>query len=394
MASHSRSRTKSSPATWRRPGAVRCFAIIGQQSMNCRWRGEPGGRRAGRQDQCPGVDLARLHRQHAVWTNRNTWNPALTPGGSSGGAVAAVASGIGPIALGTDGGGSIRRPASHAGVVDRKPTPGRIPRCNGLPAILLDFEVIGPIARTIAGLVTVTAALSVPDARDPASRSVLVFAVPSSLPPRRILFVPRFGAHAVDREIAASVAAAVHLFAAMGHHVIEGEVPFDIEQAASIQTTISQTGLAWLRETKGTPSSPSLQVAAAAGASLPSASLFAALDATHNLRRSMSASFETTDLILRCRSALPKGRDPTAGHRWTGSWCAGSCGFHRFRQLRRLAGFGPSQRTVVRRFANRLSTCRRRDRMRRCSPWVRRMRPPFHGCIVGRPLSPEQALII
>ena len=71
----------------------------------------------------------------------NPWNPALTPGGSSGGAVAAVAGGIAPLAIAQDGGGSIRRPASHAGLVGLKPTVGRVPRGDGLPAMLLDFEV-------------------------------------------------------------------------------------------------------------------------------------------------------------------------------------------------------------------------------------------------------------
>src|SRR5262245_58547451 len=59
---------------------------------------------------------------------RNPWNTALTPGGSSGGAVAAVASGIGAFAIGTDGGGSIRRPASHTGLVGFKPSRGAVPR--------------------------------------------------------------------------------------------------------------------------------------------------------------------------------------------------------------------------------------------------------------------------
>src|SRR4051794_10687751 len=72
---------------------------------------------------------------------RNPWDPALTPGGSSGGAVASVASGMAALALGPDGGGSTGRPASHAGLLGLKPTVGRVARADGFPAILHDFEV-------------------------------------------------------------------------------------------------------------------------------------------------------------------------------------------------------------------------------------------------------------
>jgi aspartyl-tRNA(Asn)/glutamyl-tRNA(Gln) amidotransferase subunit A len=262
----------------------------------------------------------------------NPWNPALTPGGSSGGAVAAVAAGIGPVALGTDGGGSIRRPASHAGVVGLKPTPGRIPRCDGLPAILLDFEVIGPIARTVADLIVTTQVLSEADPRDPASlrlpRFVVgptpgVFApgasapgssVPGSLTsiiaprPRRILFVPRFADHPVDSEIAASVAAAAEVFARLGHNVQQGPAPFDVATVTAIQSTISQSGLAWLMRQHGgaSPGMTALQALAASGAGLPAHALFGALDATTRLRRDMSEFFETTDVILTpAAAALP-----------------------------------------------------------------------------------------
>ncbi len=98
---------------------------------------------------------------------RNPWNPALTPGGSSGGAAAAVAAGLGPIGLGTDGGGSIRIPASFCGVVGLKASFGRVPN---YPATALDsVRHTGPLTRTVADAALVLNALAGPDERDPYS---------------------------------------------------------------------------------------------------------------------------------------------------------------------------------------------------------------------------------
>lgn len=102
---------------------------------------------------------------------RNPRDPSFTPGGSSGGAAAAVASGIGCLAHGTDIGGSIRYPAYACGVHGLRPTPGRVPAFNASgperaigPQLM---AVSGPIARTVADLRLALAAMAAPDARDP-----------------------------------------------------------------------------------------------------------------------------------------------------------------------------------------------------------------------------------
>src|SRR5438046_10592984 len=80
---------------------------------------------------------------------RSPWNPELTPGGSSGGAAVAVASGGGPLALGTDGGGAIRIPAAFCGVYGFKPSYGRVPEGRGFPGGFAGGAHVGPITPTV-----------------------------------------------------------------------------------------------------------------------------------------------------------------------------------------------------------------------------------------------------
>jgi aspartyl-tRNA(Asn)/glutamyl-tRNA(Gln) amidotransferase subunit A len=96
---------------------------------------------------------------------RNPWNLAHTPGGSSAGAVVATAAGLGAIAIGTDGGGSIRVPSSHSGVIGLKPTFGRVP--TSPPVFVGVPPHVGPIARSVADLALALEVLSRPDVRDP-----------------------------------------------------------------------------------------------------------------------------------------------------------------------------------------------------------------------------------
>lgn len=183
----------------------------------------------------------------AFGTTRNPWNTALTPGASTGGGAAAVAAGFGPVTLGTDGGGSIRRPASHCGLVGLKPTAGRVARCNGLPVILDEAEVIGPLARTVDDL-----ALTLSIIQGPLDEDRLSIGVPGphAEPPApqglRILYVPRVGQWEVEAPVAASCAAAARKLAALGHSVTEGVLPVELPLFEKHWPVIGAAGLAWL----------------------------------------------------------------------------------------------------------------------------------------------------
>src|SRR5207247_8635269 len=102
---------------------------------------------------------------------RNPWNLALTSGGSSGGSAAALATGMCPLAEGTDLGGSLRGPASYCGVIGFRTTPGLIPR---YPSVLAwdTYSVEGPMARTLADTALMLSVMAGADDRSPISYDV------------------------------------------------------------------------------------------------------------------------------------------------------------------------------------------------------------------------------
>ena len=150
---------------------------------------------------------------------RNPWNLERTPGGSSGGASAAAAAGLGPLHVGTDGGGSIRIPASFAGVFGHKPSYGRIPTYPVSGAWSLSH--IGPLTRTVADAALVMTVCAGPDERDqyslPAPAVDYVKALRGSLKGLRVAYTDDLGfADAVDPEVRAVCAKAARTFRELG----------------------------------------------------------------------------------------------------------------------------------------------------------------------------------
>ena len=246
-------------------------------------------------------------RNDLFGVTRNPWNPDLTPGGSSGGAAASVAAGFVPAAIGTDGGGSIRRPACHTGLVGYKPSIGRWPRADGLPAILTDFETVGSLVRTVEDTLLLDAVLRGRDLRDWRSS----YAPAPSWPKKtaRILYVPRFGAAPVDPEVASQVDDFARRLSSMGHDVREGAVFFDLEVAARIWHVVSRAGVAWLMAENPTygklAGAPALAMAAE-GRKVSGVDYLAALEAVSALRRLVAELFDSVDLVLTpTAAALP-----------------------------------------------------------------------------------------
>ena len=155
---------------------------------------------------------------------RNPWNLERTPGGSSGGASAACAAGLGPLHVGTDGGGSIRIPASFAGIFGHKASYGRVPTYPVSGAWSLSHA--GPMTRTVADAALMLNVCAGPDERDqyslPAERVDFVAALRGSLAGWRVAWTDDLGfADCVDPEVSAVCARAARAFRELGCRVEE-----------------------------------------------------------------------------------------------------------------------------------------------------------------------------
>jgi aspartyl-tRNA(Asn)/glutamyl-tRNA(Gln) amidotransferase subunit A len=153
---------------------------------------------------------------------RNPWNRDVTPGGSSGGAAAAVASGLGPLALGSDGGGSVRIPAACCGVFGFKPSYGRVPQYPGFPG-WERLSHIGPITRTVRDAAAMVDIIAGADDRDreslPAEPGSSLDACDAGVRGLHVAWTPDLGYARVDRRVLPACEDAAAEFEALGCHV-------------------------------------------------------------------------------------------------------------------------------------------------------------------------------
>ena len=162
---------------------------------------------------------------------KNPWNSERTPGGSSGGAAAALASGMTPFEIGTDLTGSIRIPAHFCGVFGLKPTEQRVPLTGLIPGLpgprpIRIMSCIGPMARTVEDLALLFAIIAGPDGRDTEVAPVPVEEMPQlELNRLRIAFAPTFPSFPVAAQMREAVEESAGRLSALGAVVEEAALP-------------------------------------------------------------------------------------------------------------------------------------------------------------------------
>ncbi|MDA1097950.1 MAG: amidase [Proteobacteria bacterium] len=164
---------------------------------------------------------------------RNPWNLAKTPGGSSGGAAAALAADMGPLAVGSDGGGSIRIPSAFTGVFGLKANYGRVPVYP--ESAMRTLSHVGPMTRSVADAALLLNVLAAPDYRDhtalPYQAIDFTQGLDDGVAGLKVAFSPDLGYARVDPEVARIVADAAAVFTDLGAVVEQRDPGFENPKA-------------------------------------------------------------------------------------------------------------------------------------------------------------------
>lgn len=260
---------------------------------------------------------------------RNPYDPSRTAGGSSGGSAAAVALGAGPLALGTDGGGSVRIPAAFCGIFGLKPTYGRVPLYPASPFGTLSH--VGPMTRDAADAALMMDVISGPDARDwsalgPVAGS-FTDALEGGVRGLRVAYSPSLGGQvAVRPGVAAAVRRAVARLAGLGAHVVETDP--DVRDPVDAFHVLWFGGAARVVQRLGPRQrellDPGLREICGRGARFSGLEHLAAVDVRMDLGRRTGRFHESYDVLVtptvpipafEAGAEVPRG----SGHRrWTG----------------------------------------------------------------------------
>lgn len=241
---------------------------------------------------------------------RNPWNLELTPGGSSGGASSAVAAGLGPIGIGTDGGGSLRIPGSFCELVGYKASYGRVPNYPGSGVDSLRHT--GPLSRTVADAALTLDVIAGPDERDPHSlpsdsAKGYLGSLDQGVRGLKVGYSPTLGYAWIDPEIAALCADAAKHFAASGATVEEIDV--DWGNCYDVWGVFFYGGIAariagYPAEQRGLLD-PGLQPIVEQGLKLSAVDYVNALVARNLFWQKVRATFERYDLLITPTLSVP-----------------------------------------------------------------------------------------
>ncbi|MFQ5699327.1 MAG: amidase [Myxococcota bacterium] len=180
----------------------------------------------------PELGLTATTESQLHGASRNPWNPTRTTGGSSGGAAAAVACGVLPLANASDGGGSIRIPASCCGVFGMKPTRGRTPMGPDVGEGWGGMSTVHAVSRSVRDCAALLDATSGPDVGAPywAERPARPFASEVGADPGRLRIAVQtraFNDAETDPDCIAAVESAAQLCSELGHDVVESQLEID-----------------------------------------------------------------------------------------------------------------------------------------------------------------------
>lgn len=250
---------------------------------------------------------------------RNPWNPAKTPGGSSGGTAAAVASGMGPLSVGTDGAGSVRIPAAFCGNFGLKPSFGRVPAHPLSP--FGSVAHLGPHSMSVADAALMMNVVKKPDARDwtalPPDPGDYTVGLNDGVRGLRIAYSPALGyAKNVHPEVAAAVDAAVAQLEALGAHVDRVDPGFEdpLEITTGLWFSASWTIWNGLDTTQQELADPDLRAEALLGARLSGLDLQRLHLRRGALGSQMRQFMQHWDLLVTPAVAVPAFDARPAGH--------------------------------------------------------------------------------